>query len=67
MAIYKQLPDLARSPHHYVSVLMRLTAYSQLTVRDYRFTLTKTLPAEITEEELIEVLIKSSRTNWLTF
>lgn len=53
-AIFKELPDPARSPHHFVSVLKRLTAYSQLTGRDYHFILTKTLPAEIIEEELIE-------------
>lgn len=54
MAICKELPDPARCPHQYVSMLKRLTAYSQLTGRDYRFILTKTLPAEITEEEVID-------------
>lgn len=54
VAICKDLPDPARSPHQFVAVLQRLTAYSQLTGRDYRFILTKTLPAEITEEEMIE-------------
>jgi len=54
VAICKELPDPTKTPHQYVSVLKRLTAYSQLTGRDYRFILTKTLPAEITEEELIE-------------
>lgn len=54
VAICKDLPDPAKSPHQFVAVLQRLTAYSQLTGRDYRFILTKTLPAEITEEEMIE-------------
>lgn len=54
MAISKELPDPSRCPHQYVSMLKRLTAYSQLTGRDYRFILTKTLPPEITEEELID-------------
>ncbi|XP_051977476.1 uncharacterized protein LOC127639463 [Xyrauchen texanus] len=54
IAIAKELPDPSKTPHQYVSVLKRLTAYSQLTGRDYRFILTKTLPPEITEEELIE-------------
>lgn len=53
MATSKELPDPTRCPHQYVSMLRRLTAYSQLTGRDYRFILTKTLPPEITEEELI--------------
>jgi hypothetical protein len=54
IAICKELPDPTKTPHQFVSVLKRATAYSQLTGRDYRFILTKTLPAEITEDELID-------------
>ncbi|XP_067301779.1 uncharacterized protein [Pseudorasbora parva] len=53
VAICKDLPDPSKTPHQFVSVLKRLTAYSQLTGRDYRFILTKTLPAEITDDEMI--------------
>lgn len=53
VAICKDLQDPSKTPHQFVSVLKRLTAYSQLTGRDYRFILTKTLPAEITDDEMI--------------